>query len=148
MSRDIRQIMREDAKRRNARQAQEDALIEAINGKPHSRESLECASMDRKYLRGIGMVLPPNKPGDPYSRKPRMRAVGLAPGTTDTSQGATVAITKNGKTTIVTVASLRGSRSAGRVSKTPTVVSGAENQNQKNHTLTAANLAPIGDSNH
>lgn len=136
-----RQIMRDDAKRRNARDIEDFLTLKghrtapegvdpylfsrSIRGVPSEGNRTHRAS-ENCWTRGMMMS----------------RTVGVAPGTkVDTFTVPTVAVTINGETTVRNVSEYRRARNV----KTRVQNVDIQNRVDAQHHVTAADLAPIGN---
>jgi hypothetical protein len=104
-------IMREDRMRRHLReQAEADAFVQAHTPAPRSARG---TVINRELVRGIGVISPPLRvrvTEDCWSRGMRGKTIGVAPGTELTASAPSVAVTRNGETSIVPASSFRKPR--------------------------------------
>lgn len=111
--RNINAILREDTKRRNARQAMEDAILglglkvvdESSDAYKIAHNTVRGSRVNPCLVRGIGTVNPPpntSASDNCWNRGMRGKTVGIAPGTEDSSDGTpTVRVIRNGQEEIV-----------------------------------------------
>lgn len=114
--RQLREIMKADNARRAQREAIEDAILGLHNEVDPLSDAARIAANTKPgtrvnpcLVRGIGTVNPPaptSASRNSWDRGMRGRTVGVAPGTE--SSVPTVAITRDGVTTVVPVSELRG----------------------------------------
>lgn len=135
-----REIMRADAKRRNARDI-EDFL--ALKGNRVAPAGIDPYLFSRS-IRGVPSENNRQHRASEncWTRGMMGRTVGVAPGTTvDTFTVPTVAVTINGETTVRNVSEYRRTRNVRTRAQNVDV----QNRVDAQHHVTAADLAPIGN---
>lgn len=121
--RDLKAILREDAKRRNARQVMEDAILgigvevidECSDAFKIAANTVKGARVNPCLVRGIGTVNPPpntSASDNCWNRGMRGKTIGVATGTELTAENPTVLVKyADGSEEIRTVSSFRSKRS-------------------------------------
>lgn len=135
--RDLDKIMREDAKRRLVREAEEMAAFVAAKTKPRFKNGRQYVNPE--LVQGIGIITPPRQTSasdNCWKRGMRGRTVGIVTegeNLVPVTDYPSMKVTKDGVTTIVPITSTRTRKSRKR--NTANAASP--------HRTTAADLAPI-----
>lgn len=124
-------------------------MQERSNG-TDSRAGIEHATMDRRYMAGIGIQAQSETRRRYPHAAPRDRCVGIAPGTQASNNGEhTLKVTyADGTSEVRSVSSFRKARNVS--ARKSTLATVTDNRNSKNRDTLAVinNLAPLGDANH